>query len=431
MSDLERLLDVLRAVVGIISAPSFASSCHNYLSQQNQLHHQPALLSSRDAPNPNMAPAATKDRYPKRKRATIDYNLDKSFADVSDLDDEDDGYHSEELGEDSTLSAGSNASGAAAGAQASQTVTVALNVVDVNSEDEDGTFGSRRKPKKPKFKGRFQPKPKPPPKFMPFRLMDLPAELRLKVYAEALVDPDGVTIRAFTDKYETTPIHVPAGNIKPPYYLTPKWYWYGKWTDIPGNRLPRKMNHLSPNLLAACKTIHAEAAKMLWEQPFLFTDVLGLHSFLLMLRPETIGKLRDITILQHGWTTHKILPAFVLLRDAPLLQNLRLDCRVRPDIRPRAGVSREVSMAQQLATKLYSNCHPFLKALVKERGDDAILEVIKFSREEYKNNYYQNGNWSKDDWSEEREKKILAAMVAELKAIMNRPIVPKFRRPRY
>lgn len=171
----------------------------------------------------------------------------------------------------------------------------------------------------------------------------------------------------------------------------------------------------------------------LWGQPFLFTGTQGLHAFLLMLRPETISKLRDITILQHGWTNHKILPAFVLLRSAPLLQNLRLDCRVRPDIRPRAGLTKEESMGQQLATKLYSNCHPFLKALVKERGDDAILEVIKFTREEFKNNYYDHvaNRWVREDWSEEREKKILAAMTDELKSIMNRSIVPKFARHRY
>lgn len=106
-----------------------------------------------------MAPTVTKDRYPKRKRATIDYDVEKSFADVSDLEeeDEDDGYHSEELGEDSTNSGGSNSSGAAgasASAQASKTATatatatVAPNVDDHDSEYEDATFGSRRKIKK-------------------------------------------------------------------------------------------------------------------------------------------------------------------------------------------------------------------------------------------------------------------------------------------
>ncbi|KAH8751606.1 hypothetical protein F5883DRAFT_207661 [Diaporthe sp. PMI_573] len=257
-----------------------------------------------------------KGRYPKRKRAEIDYDVDKSFVDVPDLDD--DGYFSEELGEDSTISASSYFPAAAASAPQTNTITV----VEVDSEYEDATFGSRKKIKKrkvvTKLKARAQPKPKPPPKFMPFRLMDLPAELRLKVYEEALVDPHGVTIRSYSDKWESFPAHVSVSNIRSPYYLTPKWYVRGKWTTVPDNELPKKKNRLSPNLLAASKTVHAETVSLLWTQPFLFTDVQGLHAFLLMLKPETISRLRDITILQHGWTNHKILPAFVLLRHAPL-----------------------------------------------------------------------------------------------------------------
>lgn len=268
---------------------------------------------------------------------------------------------------------------------------------------------------------------------MPFRLMDLPPELRLKIYDEALVDPDGCHIRTYQDKYESFPVHVSVSNVRPSYYVAPSWYWYGEWTKIPDKMLPRRKNQLSPDLLAASKKIHAEAASKLWAQRFLFSGVQGLHAFLLMLRPETISMLRDITILQHGWTNHRILPAFVLLRNAPFLENLRLDCRIRPDTRPRSGVPKEEAMGHQLAAKLYSNCHPFLKALVKEKGNDAILKVIKFTREEFKNNYYDHvaNHWVKDDWSEEREEKILKAMTDELKVIMNRSIVPRFPRPRH
>ncbi|KAG8158319.1 hypothetical protein KVR01_012080 [Diaporthe batatas] len=453
MSDFEGALYLVRLTFGILLSTSIASGRRTNstraslrsVSHSNKrlLNTPPTSLASRDTPQANMAPAVTKARYPKRKRATVDYDVDKSFADVSELEDEEDGYHSEELGEDSTVSDGSNnaagAAGGAGGAQPSKTVTTTPSVDDHDhdSEYEDATYGSRRKLKKRKIagrvNGRFQAKPKPP-KFKPFPLMDLPPELRLKVYDEALVDPDGVTIRTFTDKYESTPVHVAVSNIRTAYFLTPKWYHHGKWTEVPANQLPRKKNQLSPNLIAASKTIHGEASKKLWEQPFLFSDVQGLHAFLLMLRPETIARLRDITILQHGWNNHKVLPAFVLLRDAPLLRNLRLDCRIRPDIRAaRAGHNQENSMGQQIATRLYSNCHPFLKALIKERGSGAILEVIKFSREEFKNNYYDHvtNHWVRIDWDQERENKILAAVTEELKVIMNRTIVPRFRRSRY
>jgi hypothetical protein len=262
---------------------------------------------------------------------------------------------------------------------------------------------------------------------------DLPPELRLKIYQEALVDPHGLTIRSYTDRWETFAVHVSISNVKSPHNPTPKWYFRGKWTDVPANELPKKKNQLSPNLLAASRTIHYEAASLLWTQPFLFTDVQGLHAFLMMLRPVTISRLRDITILRAGWVNQKILPAFVQLRDAPFLENLRIDCRIRADIRPRSGVTKEVSIGQQLATKIYSNCHPFLKALVKHRGEEAILEVFKFTREEFSNNYYDHmaGRWVRDDWSQDREDKILEAVVAELKEIMGRTVHPRWPRSRW
>lgn len=82
-----------------------------------------------------MAPNETQDRYPKRKRATVNYEIDHSID--GDLDLEDDGNVSEELGEDSTISAGSANS---TNAQHRDTITVP----EVDSEIEDATFGSRR-----------------------------------------------------------------------------------------------------------------------------------------------------------------------------------------------------------------------------------------------------------------------------------------------
>ena len=82
-----------------------------------------------------MAPSMTQRRYPKRKRATVNYEIDQSVD--GDLDLEDDGNVSEELGEDSTASASSANS---INAQHRDAITVA----EVDSEFEDATFGSRR-----------------------------------------------------------------------------------------------------------------------------------------------------------------------------------------------------------------------------------------------------------------------------------------------
>lgn len=257
----------------------------------------------------------------------------------------------------------------------------------------------------------------------------------MKVYEEALVDPHGVNIRTYSDNWESFPIHDCINNIRGRNgsHVNTGWYVRGQWTKIDHGAAPKKKYQLSPNLLAACKTIHAEAVSLLWTQPFIFADINGLHSFLLMLRPETISRLRDITILRYGWINNRCLQAFNLLRHAPLLQNLRLDCTVRTQGRLRSGVPKEVSMGQQLASKLYRDCYPLLKALVKEQGPESILRVIKFHRDEFKSDYFNpaTSTWVKDDWSQAREDKVLAAMVAELNTIMSRKIVPRLPRSQH
>lgn len=255
----------------------------------------------------------------------------------------------------------------------------------------------------------------------------------MKVYEEALVDPHGVTIRTYSDRWESFAVHVCTGNIRRMYLIQPSCYVRGKWTAIPADEIPTKKYQLSPNLLAASKTVHAEAVSLLWEQPFIFSDVQGLHSFLLLLRPETISRLRDITVIRAGWINQKCLQAFVLLRDAPFIENFRFDCKIRPDIRLRSAIPKEESMAEQLATKLYSNCYPFLRTIAEHRGEDSILKVLKFTQEEFKNNYYDHmtNGWVRDDWSQERQDKILKALEKQLKTIMNRKVVPKFPKSRY
>lgn len=79
-----------------------------------------------------MAPKVDQDRYPKRKRAAVNYEIDQSMD--GDLDLEDDGNLSEELGEDSSASANPT--------KAQQ--TAAVTTFDTDSEFEDATFGSRR-----------------------------------------------------------------------------------------------------------------------------------------------------------------------------------------------------------------------------------------------------------------------------------------------
>lgn len=211
----------------------------------------------------------------------------------------------------------------------------------------------------------------------------------------------------------------------------PSCYVRGKWTKLADGAVPKNKFQLSPNLLAASKTVHDEAVSLLWTQPFIFDEIKGLHSFLQLLRPETIFRLRDITLLWCDTVSHKCLPAFVLLRDAPLLQNLRFDSKICPSNGSRSSASRD-SFGEKIASQIYRDSYPFLKALVTHQGPEAILKVIKFHRDEFKNSWYNwnTHTWNRHDWSQDREDKVLESMVDELNTIMSRKITVKFPRPR-
>lgn len=141
--------------------------------------------STADATHATMAANVSQGRYPKRNRAAVNYEIDQSVDGDLDFDD---GNISEELGEGSPVSAGSNAPVALANAHQPDAATP----VEDDSELEDATFGSRKTKKvwpplslfhplhytdcdqrkiMKKSKARAQPKAKRPPKFEPFRLM--------------------------------------------------------------------------------------------------------------------------------------------------------------------------------------------------------------------------------------------------------------------
>ena len=85
-----------------------------------------------------MAPSATQRRYPKRKRAAVNYEIDQSID--GDLDLEDDGNISEELGEDDSAATEPDAPAGAVNPEPVEMVAV----IEVDSEYEDQTYGSRK-----------------------------------------------------------------------------------------------------------------------------------------------------------------------------------------------------------------------------------------------------------------------------------------------
>lgn len=251
----------------------------------------------------------------------------------------------------------------------------------------------------------------------------------MKIYEEALVDPHGIYIRTYDDKYEKMAVHVAPRFIDGVTYLDRKGYVKGEWKDIKMTDLPTKRFKISPNLLATCKKVHDEAVSLLWKQPFIFADVHGLYSFLLPMDQVTISRLENITILKHGWVMGRTIPAFMRLRHATNLQNLRFDCVIRNAREYRHSSMGATKLGEKLADRIFKDCSPFIKDFVKHRGAEALAKVLKFDREEFKQRYWSaHNNHGTDDWSEEKEKQVLEAMIDHITTIINRKSSPKFPR---
>ncbi|KUI56458.1 hypothetical protein VP1G_03785 [Cytospora mali] len=354
-------------------------------------------------------------RYPKRRRNTVNYNVDL------DIDIEGDEAEWSEKSGDAVTPLPDGATASAHDDSIHE---------EGESEAEDATYGSRKSKKRP-LKKRLKnanKKAKPTPKWKPFRLLDLPAELRLKIYEEILVDPHGVYIRTYDDKYEKVAVHVSPRFIDGTTYRDRKGYVKGEWKELKKGDLPFNRYQLSPNILATCKTVHDEAVSLLWKQPFIFADVHGLLSFLLPLRPTTIARLEDITILKDGWVMGRNTPAFVLLRDAVNLKNLRFDCQIRGARDYRNASMAPALMGEKLADRFFKDCHPFLRSFMRHRGAEALIDVLKFGKEEFVHRYYSfSQTYTTEDWSEEKEQKVMEAMVNQLKVIVKRKTTPKFK----
>jgi hypothetical protein len=93
---------------------------------------------------------------------------------------------------------------------------------------------------------------------------------------------------------------------------------------------PATFVHLSPNILAACKTIYMEAIGLLYSKPMILTDTSALLSFTTQIGPKHRAMLRDLEIANWGYTPALKavnFPAVSMLADATQLERLKINIR--------------------------------------------------------------------------------------------------------
>lgn len=190
-----------------------------------------------------------------------------------------------------------------------------------SSESEEDLSPTKKSKRSPTTSTR------PLPKHKIFPFTTLPPELRNRIYALCLTDPNGIDLASKMRAYRRTVSRTiiardEDGNGK---HTT-------RFMDVPApdtSELPV----LAPHLLRLNKEIHAEAQPILYGgNVFALEDTMALHAFLATIGSENCASLLEVEIMGWGFTkAHKAMnhPAFTLLKEAVNLRRLRLACRVR------------------------------------------------------------------------------------------------------
>ncbi|KAE9964564.1 hypothetical protein EG328_010353 [Venturia inaequalis] len=228
-------------------------------------------------------------------------------------------------------------------------------------------------------KPRISSKPLPKHKIFPF--MELPAELRNRIYGFALSNGDGdIYVTSTTKGYRrvakrcTQPDCIP--QFSRGYH---KYRRYQGVSDDDEEKSPaRHMNSFAPNLLAVSKTVYAEAASFLYGQRISLADNYTLLSFLNQIGRQHTSMLREICVKE--WCSgraHRSInfPAMTLLASATNLELLDIDCAMGHF----SSYGRmKLAAPTRAARKAFRDCYPWLEAIGKVKGKpDAAIDMIK------------------------------------------------------
>ncbi|KAK7937792.1 uncharacterized protein PG986_014660 [Apiospora aurea] len=249
-------------------------------------------------------------------------------------------------------------------------------------EDDDGEFGKPHKKRKRTVKPKKQQKP--------FPFQSLPAELRNIIYSMVLTDSRGAVHLEAKGKS-----HRRIAKHRNPFRPSTKYHsWRTQAADGPtADQWDRYGDYrLTPALLATCQAVHAEAAPLLYGQRFVAQDGFALAAFLMQLSPARVALLRRVAIRKWVDTrshTSTNLPAAALLRDAaPGLARFEIQTGLVSRYIHSCGSGyrdrhNAVAPELRLARKVYRDCHPLLYAVMRARGFDAVLDVVRLVEDEW------------------------------------------------
>ncbi|KAL8901053.1 MAG: hypothetical protein Q9207_005389 [Kuettlingeria erythrocarpa] len=202
------------------------------------------------------------------------------------------------------------------------------------------------------------------PKKKIFPFMTLPAELKNKIYADALTSGHEVPLIYKLKQYHHSAELGDTDSFQK--FMRKRCYHYYASFD----QVEVVKPSFGPNFLLLNRQLHAETQPILYgANNFAFEDTKALHAFCATIGPKNCASLRRLVIRSLGFSDASramIHPAFTLLASAVNLTRLEMAC---PLVYRNSG--------KRTAREFYRYSYHWLEAVGRSRGSvDAAVELV-------------------------------------------------------
>lgn len=203
-----------------------------------------------------------------------------------------------------------------------------------------------------------------------FSFLELPAELRNKIYEYCLVEPEDLTLVSKTKGYRRLAVR---GQFQ---YMTNKSFYSRRrarrHAAKAGGGEEEHHQELRPALLGVNRQVYSEASMYLYGQTVHVEDTKTLHTFISSIGTGGRQKLREIVV--HEWGqgrgTHKSMnhAGLTALYGCTNLERVLLDCQI----------SNHLDSATKVARKIYRDAFLWMEAVGSYKGKyDAALDIVE------------------------------------------------------
>jgi hypothetical protein len=232
---------------------------------------------------------------------------------------------------------------------------------------------------------------KPLPKSKIFPFLQLPAELRNRIYEECLKDGDeGIFLHGKQSSYRRVVVRSLPQDCHSQYHRYNRRYRFQSSQSSEDGENQSELKPLITNLLAVNHQIYQEAVSILYNQRITVADTYALHSFLTQLTARTVGFIRHLRI--SSWCSsrsHKAInfPAMSALAasGAVNLERLELDCALGYFHSYGWRTGRTTPVPLRVARKVYRDCYPWMQAMARAKGDMyAAVDILEISGENFR-----------------------------------------------